>query len=326
MQIIKPMLAKSAALPEDDHHFGYEIKWDGIRAIAYIQPNQLRVLSRNSLDLTAQYPELQQLAIECNHHSLVLDGEIVAFTAEGRPSFELLQQRMNLSSDKSINKIMQHIPVTYIIFDILAMNGGLLLDQKYADRRCKLESLKLSGPYWQVPDYTVGTGEAMLAATRALGLEGIMAKRLDSAYHPGQRSGDWLKIKNVARQELVIGGWVPGKGNRQGTIGAILVGYYDHTTEKAKQLRQPQQLIYAGKVGSGFNKTILEKLQELFKPLVRHSSPFNEDTPRTAHFVEPRLVGEFEFTEWTSNHTLRHPVFKGFRTDKDPHQIIRESN
>ncbi|QJW47130.1 DNA ligase [bacterium BFN5] len=326
MQIIKPMLAKSAALPEDNNHFGYEIKWDGIRAIAYIQPNQLRILSRNSLDLTTQYPELQQLAIECNSQSLVLDGEIVAFTTEGRPSFELLQQRMNLSSAKSINKIMMHIPVTYIIFDILVINGDLLLDQNYTERRSKLESLNLSGPHWQVPDYTVGAGDAMLAATRALGLEGIMAKRLDSAYHPGQRSGDWLKIKNVASQELVIGGWVPGKGNRQGTIGAILVGYYDHTPEKAKKLRQPQQLIYAGKVGSGFNKTILEKFQQSFKPLVRHSSPFNENTPRNAHFVEPRLVGEFEFTEWTSNHTLRHPVFKGFRTDKDPYQVIRESN
>lgn len=326
MQIIKPMLAKSAALPEDDHNFSYEIKWDGIRAIAYIQPNQLRVFSRNSLDLTAQYPELQQLIIECNNHSLILDGEIVAFNTEGRPSFELLQQRMNLVSAKSIKKIMQHIPVTYIIFDILSFNGDLLLDQKYTDRRSKLESLKLSGSHWQVPDYTVGSGEAMLAATRALGLEGIIAKRLDSAYHPGQRSGDWLKIKNVARQELIIGGWVPGKGNRQGTIGALLVGYYDHTPEKANQLQQPQQLIYAGKVGSGFNKTILDKLQQSLKPLLRHSSPFNEDTPRDAQFVEPCLVGEFAFTEWTSNHTLRHPVFKGFRTDKDPYHVVRESN
>ncbi|GBG57462.1 ATP-dependent DNA ligase [Sporomusaceae bacterium FL31] len=326
MQIIKPMLAKSAALPEDDHNFSYEIKWDGIRAIAYIEPNQLRMLSRNSLDLTAQYPELQQLAIKCNNHSLILDGEIVAFNTKGRPSFELLQQRMNLTSAKSINKMIQHIPVTYIIFDVLAFNGGLLLDQKYTNRRSKLESLMLSGPHWQVPDYTVGTGKEILEATRALGLEGIMAKRLDSAYHPGQRSDDWLKIKNIARQELIICGWVPGKGNRQGTIGALLLGYYDHTPEKAKQLQQPQHLIYAGKVGSGFTKAILEKLQQLLQPLIRHSSPFNEDTPRNSQFVEPHLVGEFAFTEWTSNHTLRHPVFKGFRTDKDPHYIVRELN
>jgi bifunctional non-homologous end joining protein LigD len=325
MQIIKPMLAKASDLPERDDHYAYEIKWDGIRAIIYIEGKQLKIFSRNSLDITGQYPELQELANSCKSDRIILDGEIIAFDSHGRPSFELLQQRMNLVSPKSIAKVRQQVPIHFVIFDILALDQCCFFDLSYLERRNKLENLRLNGPHWQTPSYTLGTGAAMLEATRKLGLEGIIAKRLQSTYYPGQRTGDWLKIKNIARQELLIGGWIPGKGNRSGKIGALLVGYYDQAPIAAKKRGSPPQLVYAGKVGSGFNEKTLETLKHRLEALSRPNSPFSESTPKLSRFVEPQLIGEFEFTEWTSNHTLRHPVFKGLRLDKEPKLVTRET-
>jgi len=318
MQLFKPMLAKAARLPADQENYSYEIKWDGIRAIAYLEKKQLKLFSRNQLDITAQYPELQQLALKHQQNSLILDGEIITFNAQGQPSFELLQKRMNLSSAKSIQQICQTVPVTYIIFDLLANDGRLLLEERYTERRAKLEKLRLSGLHWQTPAYQAGTGITMLKATKCLGLEGIIAKRLNSPYLPGKRSGDWLKIKHIAQQELVIGGWVEGQGKRTGTIGALLVGYYDPAPARNRQLN------YAGKVGSGFSEDTLAMLKQTFRSLQRSTSPFAGPTPAGAIFIEPNLVGQFEFTEWTGNNTLRHPVFKGLRPDKDPRTVVRE--
>lgn len=318
IQPLKPMLAKASSLPADQENYSFEIKWDGIRAIAYLEKNQLKLFSRNLLDITAQYPELQQLALKHPKKSLILDGEIVAFNRAGHPSFELLQKRMNLSSPEAIRQISQTLPVTYIIFDLLSCDDNLLLEKKYVQRRTELEKLQLSGPYWQTPAYRPGAGAAMLAATKNLGLEGIVAKRLDSAYLPGKRSGDWLKIRHINQQELVIGGWMPGQGKRTGTIGALLTGYYDNSAGNTGQLN------YAGKVGSGFSQENLAKLSKTFQSLQRPDSPFSGATPPGAIFIEPSLVGQFEFTEWTGNNTLRHPVFKGLRTDKDPHTVVRE--
>jgi bifunctional non-homologous end joining protein LigD len=156
----------------------------------------------------------------------------------------------------------------------------------------------------------------MIAASRRLGLEGVVAKRLDSRYLPGKRSDAWLKIKNKQRQELVIGGWLEGEGNRAGRIGALLIGFYEG-----------DRLVYAGKCGTGFTDKSLAQLASLLKPLACAASPFSAGTspPRGAHFVEPSLVGEFEFAEWTSTGQLRHPSFKGLRDDKDPRSVVRET-
>jgi bifunctional non-homologous end joining protein LigD len=165
----------------------------------------------------------------------------------------------------------------------------------------------------------------MLTASRAVGLEGIIAKRLDSPYQPGQRTGAWLKIKNQRRQELIIAGWVPGQGRRQGSIGALLVGYYNLSPEEAHRLGVTQHLTYAGKVGTGFSDRTLAELTKLLTELRRDENPFTTIPPvKDALFAEPLLIGEFEFTEWTDNNTLRHPSFKGLRTDKSPRAVIRE--
>ena len=314
MKFIKPMLAKASKLPAAQQEYAYEIKWDGLRAIIYADKGRILVSSRNLNDITAQYPELQAIKGSLNHGT-ILDGEIVALNSSGRPSFELLQARMGLSSITNIESKMKQVPVTYIIFDIIQLNEKQLNDQPFVYRRNKLEQLGLTGPFWQTPAYTKGDGQSFLAASRQLGLEGIMAKRLDSLYIPGKRTGDWLKIKNQLRQELVVCGWVVGKGGRAGRIGAILVGYYENHC-----------LVYAGKVGTGFTIAMLDKLTELLTPLQRSTSPFCSEIPvKEAIFVEPKLVGEFEFTEWTTNNTLRHPSFKGLREDKPANLVTRET-
>ena len=325
MTIIKPMLAKAGSLPDTqgESEYSFEIKWDGVRAILYLAKNDFKLLSRNSKDITSQYPELSALAtiLQAKHSTVILDGEIVAFNADGLPSFSLLQHRMGLKGNL-LEKRMRLIPINYIIFDLLQIDSDLLLEEPYYERRSLLEGLALEGPHWQTPAFKTGKGSTILAASRQLGLEGIIAKRLNSIYQPGKRSDAWLKIKNQHRQELLIGGWIPGQGARKNQIGALLLGYYDHMSQDSAT---PQQLLYAGKVGTGFTQSTLTKLAHLLAPLARNSTPFaNNPAIKQARFVEPQLVGEFEFTEWTPNNTLRHPVFKGLRTDKEPLQVIRE--
>ncbi len=222
-----PMLARPGAMPENDGDYGFEMKWDGIRAILYIDHGRARLVSRNLNDITGQYPEVLPLAEAPGASQLVLDGEIVALGEDGRPSFGRLQNRMGVASDQAVRQLMATTPVTYMIFDVLYRDGVSLMDEPYTRRREALAGLQLSGKAWQTPDYAAGNGPAVQGISRRLGLEGVVAKRLDSHYQPGKRTGAWLKIKNQLRQELVIGGWVPGSGARSGRIGALLVGYYE---------------------------------------------------------------------------------------------------
>lgn len=323
--LIPPMLAKSGKMPADYENYAFEIKWDGLRAVTYINNGAVRILSRNHKDITSQYPELTAIGSGLPGQRLILDGEIVAFGADGRPSFSRLQHRMNLSSPRSVARVRQHTPVTYIIFDLLFADDRLLVDLPYPERRRLLQELALTGPSWQTPAYQEGAGPAMQAATKENSLEGVIAKRLDSVYEPGKRSGAWLKIKNQYRQELVIAGWVPGQGRRSGSIGAVLVGYYDQTPDQASSQGRTQQLLFAGKVGTGFSDKTLADLKKKLTALKIANSPFAEGVPdKDAVFATPSLVGEFEFTEWTPHNTLRHPSFKGLRNDKDPRQVVRE--
>ena len=316
---IVPMAATLARLPRDDDSWGYEIKWDGVRAIGYGEPGRLRLVSRNLRDITSQYPEVGALTRNFGARQVVLDGEIVAFDSDGRPSFQRLQPRMHVKSESEIRRRRQEVPVTYVIFDLLYLDGHLLLEKSYEERRRALEALGLGGPSWQVPAFQRGEGRAFLDASKKQGLEGIVAKRLDSTYRPGRRSRDWLKVKNVRRQEVVIGGWVPGQGRRAGELGALLVGYYEDDGGEAR-------LRYAGKVGTGFDAAALRLLAERLEPLRAHRSPFTGRQPqKDALFVEPRLVCEVGFSEWTSSGTLRHPSYQGLRDDKPATDVVREA-
>jgi bifunctional non-homologous end joining protein LigD len=315
-----PMLATAASeLPPDPAgDWAYELKWDGVRALAYLHDGGLRLESRNLNDITPRYPELHGLAGALPGHDLVLDGEVVAFDPEGRPSFGLLQTRMHVVGERNVAARVGAAPLAYLIFDVLHIDGRSTRDLPWTDRRRLLEELELAGSGWQTPQAHVGAGvgPAVLEASKAGKLEGVVAKRTSSLYVPGRRSRDWLKVKNTCRQEVVVGGWLPGAGNRTGRIGALLAGYHDDTGA----------LRFAGKVGTGFTDAELVRLGTLFAPRARDTSPFADKVPyREARYLEPELVAEIEFTEWTHNGTLRHPSYKGLRDDKPAAAVVRET-
>jgi bifunctional non-homologous end joining protein LigD len=314
---IVPMMARtSTGLPREEERWSFEVKWDGVRAIAYAHPGRLRLESRNLNEVTGAYPEVRGVLEDLGMHEAVLDGEIVAFDDQGRPSFERLQRRMHVSSASAVRRLAASIPVVYAIFDLLYLDGRSLMELPYRERRERLEELELGGRAWRVPAAHTGGGERLLAATEAQGLEGVVAKRLDSRYEPGRRSGAWLKVKNTRRQELVIGGWVPGEGRRSKRIGALLMGFY-----------QGRGFVYAGRVGTGFTEASLDELVARLEPFRRKSSPFAgaQKLPRGTVFVEPCLVAEVEFREWTRDGVMRAPSFKGLRDDKSRFEVVLET-
>ena len=315
---LAPMLAVPGALPHDDAGWAYEMKWDGVRALAYLDGGQLRLASRTGRDITVAYPELAALA-PADGGPVLLDGEIVAFENE-RPSFAQLQQRMHVTSAAQAARLAGPIPVSYLIFDVLHAAGRLLLDTPYGQRRELLENLNLGvgGGSWQVPpSFTGYTGGDMLAVSRQHGLEGVVAKRLGSPYQPGRRSPDWRKVKNVYRQEFVVGGWRRGERSRAGQIGSLLVGVHS-----------PGGLQYTGHVGTGFTQQTLDLLASRLDPLRQAESPFADEIPRDhargAVWVQPLLVIEAAFATWTPEGRLRAASYQGLRDDKDPADVIRE--
>jgi bifunctional non-homologous end joining protein LigD len=317
---LPPMLASPGQLPRDERQWAFELKWDGVRAIAYWRPGRLRIESRNLNDIGSRYPELRALGQQLGMREAVLDGEIVAFDEHGTPSFERLQRRMHLTSESAIRRLAHEAPVAYVIFDLLYLDGRLTLGLPYRERRELLERLDLNGAAWQTPSYHTGDGRGLLAATAARNLEGLVAKRLDSPYRPGERGGEWLKIKNTGRQELVIGGWLPGKGQRAGQIGALLMGYHEGEGD-GRVLR------YAGRVGTGFDEAELKRLAGELASRERNSSPFAKrgvQPPRDARFVEPELVAEIAFSHWTRDRILRHSSYKGLRPDKLAREVELE--
>jgi bifunctional non-homologous end joining protein LigD len=315
---IAPMLAQTTKnLPSDERGWAFEFKWDGVRALAYLEGDGLRVLSRSGRDVTSTYPELQGLHAAMHGSEAILDGEIVALDEQGLPSFGVLQARMNVTRAEKARTLALEHPVAFVVFDLLYLDGDSLLEAPYWKRRGLLQSLELSGTNWHAPPFFEKDGAELLRASREQGLEGVVCKRLDSLYLPGRRSGDWLKIKHERVQEVVIGGWRPGAGRRSRGIGSLLVGFYEG-----------RNLVYAGRVGAGFNEEALDDLLGRLTSLERPESPFAEGVlraeARDAHWVEPRLVGEVRFGEWTAGGRLRQPVWRGLRSDKRPREVKRE--
>jgi bifunctional non-homologous end joining protein LigD len=312
---IEPMLALLSKMPANPEDYTFEFKWDGIRAIYYWNGKRMRMESRNKIDITHRWPELKKLGKVFGSTPVILDGEIVALDENGQISFSLLKRRMHLSSKPTAEQI-RSVPMVYMIFDILYFHDRLLMPLPYTQRRQILEELNLGSDNWQVPPSSKGNGEAQLKAALENQLEGVVAKMSDSPYRPGTRSRAWLKIKGVNRQEFVIGGWTPEKGDVKRGVGALLVGYHDDNG----------QLIFAGKVGTGFNDNDRMELKNRFDKITRDSNPFSSTIrDRNIIFVDPVTVGEVAFREWTPDGSLRHPSFKGLREDKKPSEVIRET-
>ncbi|MEZ0109422.1 bifunctional non-homologous end joining protein LigD [Catenulispora sp. EB89] len=321
---LRPMLAIPGTAPAGTG-WAAEFKWDGIRALCRIEGGRARLRSRNGNDLTDTYPELKALAKTVSSAQLLLDGEIIALDDDGKVSFGALQPRFGTSGSEA-TRLSRTNPASYLIFDLLHLDGRSTLELPYKDRRGLLESLELSGPHWQTsPSFPDTPVADVLKAARQAGLEGIVAKRLDSTYQPGTRSPAWRKVKLTATQDAVIGGFTPLKGHGAvpgrppREVGALLLGIPDD----AGRLR------YAGKVGSGFTehdrRVLLEALSELATPESPFATAVDAVDARVATWVEPVVVAEVTFGEWTTKGRLRHPVFKGIRPDKDATEVVRES-
>jgi bifunctional non-homologous end joining protein LigD len=313
---IVPMLASAADEPFDSPDFTYEPKWDGVRTIAFVDGGEVRLQTRNLLDCTRQYPEATQAAeaLTGAYHA-ILDGEIVALDEKGVPSFQRLQPRMHVSDESTVRKLRKSTPVIYEVFDILYADGEDLTRKPLRERLRKLdEALTPMGSIRRSEGFP-GTGVALFEAAREQGIEGIVAKRLDSIYVPGARSPAWVKIKAFRTMECVIGGWTAGQGDRTKTLGALLIGVY-----------RDGKLQPVGHVGTGFDERTLRDLLRILQEHESPTSPFATQ-PRTnqpARWCLPELVCEVEYVEITRDGTLRHPTYRGLRPDIDPRDATGE--
>jgi bifunctional non-homologous end joining protein LigD len=299
--------------------WSYEMKWDGIRVIAEVDEGVCRLWSRNSRDVSGGYPELLGLA---NAPGLVLpavlDGEIVTLDENGAPSFGLLQRRMHVRDPRHLAQLINQVPVSVRVFDVLTFDGKSLLDATYDDRRGLLDSLDIGDPFWEVPP-AYSDGDEALELSASTGLEGVVAKRRRSRYLPGKRSHDWVKVKPIQTRDVILCGWHPGEGNRAGRIGSLYCGAY---TEPGGEL------ILIGKVGSGLDFAMLEVLSAELAALEIDRPPFDASSVptsdrRAAHWLDPLLVAEVAFSGWAGDGRLRHPVWRGLRLDIDPESVIR---
>jgi bifunctional non-homologous end joining protein LigD len=318
---ISPMLAtlgSSADVAEDDDPqvWVYEMKWDGIRAIATVSRGVVRLVTRNGIDVTATYPDLSTIGGQVSE-DCVIDGEIVALNGNGRPDFGRLQKRMNLTKKRDIDRAVVETPVHYMVFDILEADGMSVVDREYDDRRTLLAKTVRSEARVHVPPAFVGNFDSAIAASRELGLEGVVAKKRDSTYAAGRRSRAWIKVKHHKTQEVVIGGWRPGKGRRASAVGSLLMG-----------IPAAGGLQYVGRVGTGFDDREIGELTARLAKLETVAGPFI-DVPRAdasdARWTTPTLVAEVEFAEWTTTDKLRQPSWRGWRPDKDAGDVVRES-
>jgi bifunctional non-homologous end joining protein LigD len=326
---IYPMLATAIAEPFDDRNWLFEIKWDGYRAVAFIEGGRLRLVSRNQNDLTAQFPEVRELPQFVKSDRAILDGEIVALDEQGRPSFSLMQQRTGFragkyrvrSSQSSGNggKPRESIPMVYYAFDLIYLDGYDLHRVNLEQRKELLRSLIVDGGVIHYSDHFAEKGIDLFAAARQRGLEGIVAKKRNSCYEE-KRTREWLKIKITRRQECVIGGYTDPEGARQ-HFGSLVLGLYD------KQKR----LIHVGQAGTGFDQKLLKDVFDRLHAIETNKNPFYGEMSglRKVHFVRPELVAEIKFSEWTHETSegglkLRAPVFMGLRPDKAPEECLLE--
>jgi bifunctional non-homologous end joining protein LigD len=314
LPLIPPMLATPGSLPSpaQDARWAYETKQDGQRMVAYLPGDGSLVLrARSGEEITAAYPELLPLGRALGTTPAILDGEILVLDEAGRASFQLLQSRMGLAHAPALaSRRAARIPVHAVLFDVLYLDAGPLIRLPYVERRERLEALGLDGPHWSTPGAVFGHGAEALAATREHGLEGLVCKRLDSVYEPGVRSRAWIKIRNMRSEDIVVGGWLPGKGRLTGLPGAVLVGQ-----------RGGGRLRYVGSVGTGWSEAERSELAALLADLAPDVCPFDPvPAARGAHWVLPRLVGEVRYSVRTRAGMLRQPSWLRLRPDLTPEE------
>ena len=317
--VIRPMLATPITKPFDDPQWLFEIKWDGYRAVAFVDDHKLRLVSRNQNDLTSQYPELRTLPGLVKAKKAVLDGEIVALDEEGRPSFSLMQQRTGFRPGGHRIPGRAGVTVLYYVFDLIYLDGYDLHRVNLEQRKQALAQITTPGDLLRYSDHYPEKGKALFEVARQRGLEGIVAKHRNSLYEE-RRSREWLKIKVTQTLECVIGGYTEPEGSRE-HFGSIVLGLYD------KQGR----LIHVGQAGTGFDQKGIREMWARLKKLETNQNPFygKVEALRKVHFVKPELVAEIKYSEWThetqeGGPKLRAPVFLGLRQDKARRECVFE--
>jgi bifunctional non-homologous end joining protein LigD len=306
-QKIEPMLATIAATPPKGGDWAYEIKWDGYRGIVFLDRGELRIVSRNNLAFDKQFPELAEIAGAIAADTAIVDGEIVALDEHGRPSFSLMQQRTGFVSVEN----RKRTPVSYVAFDLLYLNGYDLRGAALSDRQKLLRGAVRQGSVVRASESFTGDGDHVLAGARQLGLEGVLAKKLDSRYEPG-RSRCWMKVKFTTDQEFVVCGFLTGKRK---PFGSLVLGSYE-----------AGRLVWAGNVGTGFTDKSISELHQQLKPHIRARSPFakKEAVGEVVTWLEPKLVCCVRYSGWGADNHLRAPVFVGMRPDIDPRECVRD--
>lgn len=330
---VTPMFATTGPMPRRVDAWAYEVKWDGVRALATVRDGAVRLRGRPrgaaviGSDITARYPELAELADVRRGGSgsdpagpFVIDGEVVMFDDDGRPSFQALQHRMHIADPAESRRMAAERSVVFVAFDVVWTPDGPCFDRTYDERRSVLEELEFSGQRVLVPSAQLGDPDDFVDFVRSRRLEGIVAKRRDSVYRPGRRSDHWVKTKFNLSQEFVVVGWTEGTGARSVHLGALLLGYHHHGV-----------LTYCGKVGTGFADRELRALApelaaraldvELVDPALVAAVPRQKTA---VHWVEPTMVVQVTFGEWSPSGHLRHPSYQGRRDDIDPRTVIRE--
>lgn len=314
---ITPMLCLLVEKPFSSSDWIFEVKWDGERALAYVEKNRISIRSRNQKEIAFKYPEItQDLAKSLKTKSVILDGEICALDKYGRSKFQLLQNRLGLQDQSEIAQKAKKFPVFYFVFDILYLDGKSVKEKPLIERKKLIKKVLKPTGFVQIPDFVDAEGEKFYEASRKKGLEGIIAKRKNSTYQEGRRGKDWQKIKITNEQEVVVGGYTEGLGSRVNTFGALLLGVYD----KGK-------LKFVGHTGTGFDQAKLKEITSKLQKIKTKKSPF-EIAPKTnqkAFWVKPQLVAQVKFAEWTKEGKMRQPVFLGWRDDKKPQEVRRES-
>ncbi len=315
---IHPMLATTVDEPFDSPDWLFEIKWDGYRAVAFIENGKVRLVSRNQNELTARYPELKDLAKSVKAKTAILDGEVVALDEQGRASFSLMQQRTGFRPGGRRAATNAGVPVLYYAFDLIYLDGYDWRKLPLEERKKKLSSILITGDALRYSDHYERQGKALFEMASQKGLEGILAKKRDSIYQE-RRSSEWLKIKIRHRLEAVIGGYTEPEGSRM-NFGSVVLGLYD----------KRGRLIHVGQAGSGFNQKSLAEIWKMLKKRETKQNPFYGEVEalRKVFWVKPELVAEIEYAEWTegashgSGPKLRAPVFLGLRDDKDPKECV----
>ncbi len=311
--VIKPMLATLVDEPFSDPDWLFETKWDGVRAVCFIRNGKARFISRNQIEMTAQYPELADIAQSIRGSNVILDGEIVALDENGISRFQLLQRRLGRKNAGEIQRLAATTRIAFYVFDLLYFDGFDFMGRKLVDRKATLEGILKSSKNIRYSDHIIGEGVKLFEEVAKVPLEGMMAKRLESTYAQ-RRSSEWLKIKTIQQSEVVIGGYTEPRNSRE-YFGALVVGLY-----------REGKLHYVAHTGGGFNHQTLAQTHKLMQPLKTWDCPFvnKPKTNEPVQWVKPRLVAQVKFSEWTAEERMRHPIFLGLRQDKKAGECVFE--